>query len=41
VYDFIIDLMTAERAMGMLYIQMSEEEIEGLRDRLETHLSKR
>jgi outer membrane protein TolC len=41
VYDFIIDLMTAERAIGMLYIQMSDEDIEGLRSRLDAYLTER
>ncbi len=41
VYDFIIDLMTAERAIGMFYLQMSEEDIEGLRRRFEVYLSER
>jgi len=39
VFDFIIDLMAVERAIGMFYFQTSDEEIEGLRGRLEAYLS--
>jgi outer membrane protein TolC len=41
VFDFIIELMTTERALGKFYLQMSEEEVEGLRNRLEVYLSER
>jgi outer membrane protein TolC len=39
VYDFIIDLMSAERALGVFYLQMNEEEIGGLRSRLTAYLA--
>jgi outer membrane protein TolC len=39
IFDFIIELMTMERALGKFYLQMSDEDIEGLRDRLEAYLN--
>jgi outer membrane protein TolC len=39
IYDFIIEMMTAERALGKFYLQMSDEDIEGLSNRLEAYLS--
>jgi outer membrane protein TolC len=41
VFDFIIDLMAAERSIGMFYLQVSDEEIEELRNRFEAYLSER
>jgi outer membrane protein TolC len=37
IYDFIIEMMTAERALGKFYLQMSDEDIEGLSNRLEAY----
>jgi len=39
IFDFIIELMTTERALGKFYLQMNDDEIEGLRNRLEAYLS--
>jgi outer membrane protein TolC len=39
VFDFITEMMTTERALGKFYLQMSDDEIEGLRNRLEAYLS--
>ena len=41
VYDFIIELMAAERSIGLFYLQLSDEEIEGLPRRLEVYLSEK
>jgi outer membrane protein TolC/ABC-type uncharacterized transport system substrate-binding protein len=41
VFDFIKELMTMERALGNFYLQMSKEEIEGLRNRLEAYVSEK
>ena len=38
IYDFIKELITTERALGKLYLQMSDEEKEDLRNRLEVYL---
>jgi outer membrane protein TolC/ABC-type uncharacterized transport system substrate-binding protein len=40
VFDFIKELLTTERALGKFYIQMSDEEIKELANRLEAYLNK-
>jgi outer membrane protein TolC len=38
VYDFIIDLITAERAVGQFYFQMNEQQAQDYLNRLEAYL---
>ncbi len=40
VFDFILELMATERALGKFYLKMSDEEIEALQGRLEVYLAK-
>jgi outer membrane protein TolC len=40
VYDFIIDLMTAERAVGKFYILLNEQEAEEYLDRMDAYFNK-
>jgi outer membrane protein TolC len=39
IFDFIVELMTTERALGKFYLQMNNDEITGLQSRLEAYIS--
>jgi outer membrane protein TolC len=41
IYDFIIELMKAERYLSMYYLKLSDEEVSALRSRLDAYLVER